>query len=39
VVENELVSGLQGIAVSRRGDAVQIMGGADPRREGEALGD
>jgi len=39
VVENELVSGLQGIAVIRRGDAVQIMGAADPRREGEALGD
>ncbi len=39
VVENELVSGLQGIAVIRRGDAVQLMGGADPRREGEALGD
>lgn len=34
-----LTSGLQGIAVVRHGDAVQLMGGADPRREGEALGD
>jgi gamma-glutamyltranspeptidase/glutathione hydrolase len=39
VAENELVSGLQGIAVVRRGDTVQLVGGADPRREGEALGD
>ena len=39
VAENELVSGLQGIAVVRRGDTTQLVGGADPRREGEALGD
>jgi gamma-glutamyltranspeptidase/glutathione hydrolase len=40
VVETELpASSMQGIAVVRRGDAVQLVGGADPRREGEALGD
>ncbi len=39
VAENELISGLQAIAVVRRGDTVQLVGGADPRREGEALGD
>src|SRR4029453_51270 len=32
VAENDLVSGLQGIAVVRRGEAVQLVGGADPRR-------
>jgi gamma-glutamyltranspeptidase/glutathione hydrolase len=39
VAENDLVSGLQGIAVRRDGDAVRLMGGADPRREGDAAGD
>lgn len=34
-----LTSGLQGIQVVRRGEAVQLVGGADPRREGEAMGD
>jgi gamma-glutamyltranspeptidase / glutathione hydrolase len=32
-------SGLQGIVVVRRGKTVQLVGGADPRREGEAVGD
>jgi gamma-glutamyltranspeptidase/glutathione hydrolase len=32
-------SGLQGIMVERRGNKVRYIGGADPRREGEALGD
>jgi gamma-glutamyltranspeptidase/glutathione hydrolase len=32
-------SGLHGIMVVRRGDKVQYVGGADPRREGVALGD
>jgi len=32
-------SGLQGIMVERRGNKVRYVGGADPRREGEALGD
>lgn len=32
-------SGLQGIMVIRRGDKVQYVGAADPRREGLALGD
>ena len=32
-------SGLQGIVVLRHGDKVRYIGGADPRREGEALGD
>jgi gamma-glutamyltranspeptidase/glutathione hydrolase len=39
VAENDLVSGLQGIAVRRDGDALRLMGGADPRREGDAAGD
>ncbi|MBM3521832.1 MAG: gamma-glutamyltransferase [Alphaproteobacteria bacterium] len=39
VVESELVSGLQGIAVIRDGSTTRLVGGADPRREGEALGD
>jgi gamma-glutamyltranspeptidase/glutathione hydrolase len=39
VAENAHASGLQGIAVVRRGDNVQLVGGADPRREGESLGD
>jgi gamma-glutamyltranspeptidase / glutathione hydrolase len=39
VAENSLVSGLQGIAVSRKDGAVHLVGGADPRREGEAIGD
>lgn len=38
VVEAE-PSGLQGIMVVRRGNTTQLVGGADPRREGEALGD
>ena len=32
-------SGLHGIQVVRRQGRVQLVGGADPRREGEALGD
>ncbi len=32
-------SGLQGIMVLRRGGKKEYVGGADPRREGEALGD
>jgi gamma-glutamyltranspeptidase / glutathione hydrolase len=32
-------SGLQGIMAVRRNGKVQYIGGADPRREGEALGD
>jgi gamma-glutamyltranspeptidase/glutathione hydrolase len=39
VAENALVSGLQGIAVSWTDGAAQLIGGADPRREGAALGD
>lgn len=39
VAENELVSGLQGIAVVRDGATMRLVGGADPRREGEAFGD
>ena len=39
VAENELVSGLQGIAVQRDGDVRRLIGGADPRREGDAAGD
>ena len=39
VVEAELVSGLQGISVRRDGDAPRLTGGADPRREGDAVGD
>lgn len=34
-----MTSGLHGIAVARRGDKVSLVGGADPRREGVALGD
>ena len=37
-IETE-TSGLQGIMVVRRNKTVQLVGGADPRREGEALGD
>ena len=32
-------SGLQGIMVEHRGNKLRYVGGADPRREGEALGD
>jgi gamma-glutamyltranspeptidase / glutathione hydrolase len=32
-------SGLQGIMVLRRNNTIQLVGGADPRREGQALGD
>ncbi len=39
IVVDVQTSGLQGIVVQRRGNTVQIVGGADPRREGEALGD
>jgi gamma-glutamyltranspeptidase/glutathione hydrolase len=39
VETRHLTSGLHGIAVVRRGDSVQLMGGADPRREGEAIGE
>jgi gamma-glutamyltranspeptidase / glutathione hydrolase len=39
VETRELTSGLHGIAVLRRGDSVQLIGGADPRREGEAIGE
>jgi gamma-glutamyltranspeptidase/glutathione hydrolase len=35
----DLTSGLHGIAVVRRGESVQLIGGADPRREGEAMGE
>ncbi len=38
IIEPE-TSGLQGIMVERRGNKVRYVGGADPRREGEALGD
>jgi gamma-glutamyltranspeptidase / glutathione hydrolase len=34
-----MTSGLHGIAVVRRGDKIQLVGGADPRREGLAAGD
>jgi len=34
-----MTSGLHGIQVVRRGDKTQLLGGADPRREGVALGD
>jgi gamma-glutamyltranspeptidase/glutathione hydrolase len=39
VETRDLTSGLHGIAVVRRGESVQLIGGADPRREGEALGE
>jgi gamma-glutamyltranspeptidase/glutathione hydrolase len=39
VAENDLVSGLQGIAIGRDGDARRLTGGADPRRDGDAAGD
>ena len=39
VAENELVSGLQGIAIGRGPGGLVLAGGADPRREGEAHGD
>ena len=35
----DLNSGLHGNSVIRRGEAVQLMGAADPRREGEAMGE
>ncbi len=35
----QLTSGLQGIAVQRRKTGVRYIGGADPRREGVAVGD
>ena len=35
----DLNSGLHGVSVVRRGEAVQLMGAADPRREGEAMGE
>jgi gamma-glutamyltranspeptidase/glutathione hydrolase len=35
----DLNSGLHGISVIRRGESVQLMGAADPRREGEAMGE
>ena len=34
-----MTSGLHGISVVRRGDKTQLIGGADPRREGVAVGD
>jgi gamma-glutamyltranspeptidase/glutathione hydrolase len=34
-----LTSGLHGIMVARQGERVQLIGGADPRREGQAYGD
>jgi gamma-glutamyltranspeptidase/glutathione hydrolase len=39
VAENDLVSGLQGIAIGRGPGGLVLAGGADPRREGEAHGD
>ena len=39
VVLNAQTSGLQGIMVVRNGVKTQLVGGADPRREGQALGD
>jgi len=39
VAENDLVSGLQGIALRRGAGGLVLEGGADPRREGEAHGD
>ncbi|MBI3710772.1 MAG: gamma-glutamyltransferase [Proteobacteria bacterium] len=36
---NSMDSGTQGIAVIRLGPAPALIGGADPRREGEAYGD
>jgi gamma-glutamyltranspeptidase/glutathione hydrolase len=39
VETRDLTSGLHGIAVVRRGESVQLIGGADPRREGEAMGE
>lgn len=39
VQAKSLDSGLQGIMVVRRGDEVRLFGGADPRREGVAVGD
>lgn len=38
VVLKPETSGLQGIMVVRHGDTLRYVGGADPRREGEALG-
>jgi gamma-glutamyltranspeptidase/glutathione hydrolase len=39
VAENDLVSGLQSIAIDRGRGGLALTGGADPRREGEAHGD
>ncbi|MGQ0665174.1 MAG: gamma-glutamyltransferase [Pseudomonadota bacterium] len=39
VETRDLASGLQGIAVIRLADGARLVGGADPRREGVALGD
>lgn len=39
VAENDLASGLQGIALGRGPGGLVLTGGADPRREGEAHGD
>ncbi len=39
IVVDVQTSGLQGITVVRRGKTSQLVGGADPRREGEAFGD
>ncbi|MBI3505340.1 MAG: gamma-glutamyltransferase [Proteobacteria bacterium] len=39
VVLNAQTSGLHGIQIIRRQGRTQLVGGADPRREGEALGD
>ncbi len=39
VILNAQTSGLHGIQLVRRQGRTQLVGGADPRREGEALGD
>jgi len=39
VVERQSVSGLQGLEIVRRDGDTDIEGGADPRREGVAVGD
>lgn len=39
VVERQSVSGLQGLEIVRRDGDIHIEGGADPRREGVAVGD
>ena len=35
----DMTSGLHGVMVVRRGNTAQLVGGADPRREGEAIGE